>query len=338
MRLLNIDWLRPLAVLLIVVNHVFSVYAGVWESPWAFEDANVDIYKWIQRLSICCSLQLFTFISGYLYGFQLSQRGGGSFRQLVSKKANRLLFPYFFFGTIYYVMFNSMNNQLQIFDYLHNMFSGVGHLWFLPMLFCCFLLQWLIETIECILRNKYNFNPKFFVLFILILCYFVSPALPDVFCIKKVFMYLVFFYIGVRSYNAFCGSMSKLFLFSMLYAFLFVSFQLYTENKDSIGLYLIYKVLTLSTQYVGVFFFLTLADVYVRKKNALSKQYSALVSWSFGIYIYHQFIIAIIYYKTAIPNVFGVYWTPIVCLVLTILVSVMLSVLSSKTPLLKNIV
>ena len=82
MRLVNIDFLRPLIILLIVVNHVFAIYAGVWESPWENAE-NVEIYKWIQRVAICCSLQLFTFISGYIYAFQVKRGGIQSFKQLI---------------------------------------------------------------------------------------------------------------------------------------------------------------------------------------------------------------------------------------------------------------
>ena len=98
MRLVNIDFLRPLIILLIVVNHVFAIYAGVWDSPWENAE-NIEIYKWIQRVAICCSLQLFTFISGYIYAFQVKRAGIQSFKQLILKKAHRLLIPYVFFGT-----------------------------------------------------------------------------------------------------------------------------------------------------------------------------------------------------------------------------------------------
>lgn len=59
---------------------------------------------------------------------------------------------------------------------------------------------------------------------------------------------------------------------------------------------------------------------------------------SFGIYIYHQFVIQIIYYKTNIPEIFGVYWTPIVCIIITIFTSILLTVVSKKLPVVNNII
>ena len=70
----EITYLRPVIVFLIVVNHSFAVYSGVWNSPWGDSVPNIPVYVWIQRFAISCTLQVFTFVSGYVYEFQLKKK------------------------------------------------------------------------------------------------------------------------------------------------------------------------------------------------------------------------------------------------------------------------
>lgn len=296
MRLLNIDWLRPIVVILIVVNHVFAIYSGVWESPWNGIDANVEVYKWVQRISICCSLQLFTFISGYIYGFQISNKGILNLKQLAQKKVKRLLYPYFLFGSLYYLLISSKGN-VDFIDLLFSLANGIGHLWFLPMLFLCFILHWLFYKMEVFLKCRLN-NDQIattIIMTMLFCIYICAPIMPNIFCIKYAFMYLVFFYIGQKAYGRITLRPSALFFLAIIYICMFVTNYSIIDSESANIPYLIRKTIDFLTRLSGISFFFILSLSFVKNKMALSKFYEKLTSLSFGIYIYHQFIIVYIY-------------------------------------------
>lgn len=332
MRLINIDFIRPLIILLIVVNHVFAIYAGVWESPWENAD-NIEIYKWVQRVAICCSLQLFTFISGYIYAFQVKRAGVQSLKLLISKKTHRLLIPYVFFGTLYYVLIGSGDNY-SVDGFVQQLLHGKSHLWFLLMLFWCFIIHWIIISLTPQKCSK----KMYLVILLPLFLYFVSPVVTDFLCLKQAFMYYVFFYVGFLSYDMFKPNIRVTLALTTSYVFLFVIFYYYVDHRSTIGMYPLYKIIELSTKLGGVFCFMSLANTFTQTRNRLSKQYLYLVSMSFGIYIYHQFVIQFIYYKTDIPEILGVYWTPIVCLIITLFSSILLTVVSKKLPVVNKMI
>lgn len=332
MRLVNIDFLRPLIILLIVVNHVFAIYAGVWESPWENAE-NIEMYEWIQRFAICCSLQLFTFISGYIYAFQVKRAGIQSFKQLIFKKTHRLLIPYVFFGTLYYFLIGSDGNY-SVDSLFQQLLHGKSHLWFLLMLFWCFVIHWIIIS----LMHRKGYKKIYLVILLPLFCHFISPIVTDFLCLKQAFMYYVFFYVGFFSFDMLKSNIRVTLLLTISYMFLFVIFYYYVDHRSTIGMYPLYKIIELITKLGGVFCFMSLANIFTQTQNRLSKQYLSLASMSFGIYIYHQFVIQIIYYKTNIPEIFGVYWTPIVCIIITIFTSILLTVVSKKLPVVNNII
>ena len=53
------------------------------------------------------------------------------------------LLPCLFFGIIYYMMFYDL--QSPWYNIIWKLLNGCGHLWFLPMIFWCFVLMCLIE-------------------------------------------------------------------------------------------------------------------------------------------------------------------------------------------------
>lgn len=332
MRLVNIDFLRPLIILLIVVNHVFAIYAGVWDSPWENAE-NIEIYKWIQRVAICCSLQLFTFISGYIYAFQVKRAGIQSFKQLILKKAHRLLIPYVFFGTLYYFLIGSGGNY-SVDSFFQQLLHGKSHLWFLLMLFWCFVIHWIIIR----LTHQNSSKMMYLVILLSLFFYFISPVVTSFLCLKQAFMYYVFFCVGFLSYDMFKPNIKVTLALTISYVFLFVIFYYYVDHRSTIGMYPLYKIIELTTKLVGVFCFMSLAYTFTQTRHQLSKQYLSLTSLSFGVYIYHQFVIQIIYYKTDIPEFFGVYWTPIVCIIITLFSSILLTVVSKRLPVINKMI
>ena len=51
----------------------------------------------------------------------------------------------------------------------------------------------------------------------------------------------------------------------------------------------------------------------------------------FGVYIYQQFILQVLYYKTSLPQLVGPYWLPWIACVITFIFSIIFSRLTLKT-------
>ena len=65
----NIVFTRLLLIFLLVVHHSFNIYSGSWTEPEGFK--SISAYWWISKFSICFLLELFVFISGYLFAYQI---------------------------------------------------------------------------------------------------------------------------------------------------------------------------------------------------------------------------------------------------------------------------
>ena len=67
-------------------------------------------------------------------------------------------------------------------------FSGVGHLWYLPLLFWCFIVMWIVEKIRV--------SDKVKLIILLVLAILPFPSLP--FQLYRVAYYLFFFFVGYK--------------------------------------------------------------------------------------------------------------------------------------------
>lgn len=74
-RLSEMDFMRPIVIVLLVMMHSFTMYSVGWEKPLCIGE--VPAYRWIQVITYGCMLEAFTFISGYLFGFQMRKKMRG---------------------------------------------------------------------------------------------------------------------------------------------------------------------------------------------------------------------------------------------------------------------
>ncbi|MEG2599838.1 MAG: acyltransferase family protein, partial [Muribaculaceae bacterium] len=138
----EVSIVRPILIICIVIGHCFAPYSGAWDLP---KNINGEtLYSWINPLFISFQLQAFVFISGYLYSYQ---KKTSSNIQFIYKKFKRLIIPAIFFGIIYYLLFRFERDYFNISNAIIQILSGIGHLWFLPMLFWCFFIIRFLDKI-----------------------------------------------------------------------------------------------------------------------------------------------------------------------------------------------
>ena len=186
-RLSEIDLMRPIIIILLVLMHFFVIYsptAYTWPLPAGIH--GVVAYHWIQELSYSFLLEAFTFISGYVYAYAvLYRKKEYSFCELANNKFKRLIIPSIIFSLLYTTMF--YGKEVVFPRYLYDLACGIGHMWYLPMLFVCFLTTWVIQ------RIKINEHLKLVILLFLAI---FSAKMPSLFRINTISYYLFFFYFG----------------------------------------------------------------------------------------------------------------------------------------------
>ena len=82
----------------------------------------------------------------------------------------------------------------------------------------------------------------------------------------------------------------------------------------------------------GVAFVYSIVNYLIEGKGlAIPRWLVELNGLCFGIYLFQQFILQILYYKTSLPSLVGPYWLPWVGLIVTLCISWLLTKLSLKT-------
>lgn len=293
----DIEALRILAMLCIVMGHCFAIY-GVWVTDLNLEiTRESSVYKAINPLLIYYALPIFTSISGYLLGYRsIFSSPSFDYFSFVRKKVKRLYIPALFFSIVYALLFHKETfSDFSLFAEL--LIQGQGHLWFLYMLFMLYILSYPAY----LLYKKINRRVYCFIVFIIciISCFF--PLGTSLF---TVFFYQIFFFSGiligetqkqskVRNINSYVSV--QLLIRGMLY---FVVFYLLSLIKESS------YITNLTEQYASFHYFqhwffrfiiglLSIIITFSLMPLALhlNKAFSKIASMSYNIYIIHQFIL-----------------------------------------------
>lgn len=183
-RLSDVTLIRNILIILLVFYHAFAIYSGAWAPIKGFPE--IRVYWWLDKLSYAFMLELFVFISGYVFGYQVRIKGEKKLqaKELFWGKFKRLIIPSIVFSLIYILLLKDI--QQPFYKTAYDLLNGVGHMWFFPMLFWCFVGVWIIEKIH--LRPKWAIP----ILVPASLCSFLPLPLR----MGTAMYYMVFFYVG----------------------------------------------------------------------------------------------------------------------------------------------
>ena len=252
----NISFLRNIAIICIILHHTLTIYTG-WP-PNHIVNTELPAYMLIiSQLLKGLGLGAFTFISGYLMFNQSKKKY--PFKSFAKNKAQRLLYPLFFFGVAYQILFPSF-----MLPFWPTPFNGT-HLWYLPMLFICMM----ITSIDL-----YSSKTKIWlgIIYLSILC-------------TNQFIYF-------RTFS----ELSK-YLPLFIIGYLFNKYQLNKKIQKCkqliFWLILLHQDIHLKgiTQLYFSCIFTYLLLIKYRKNAPLSKFGTLISNQSFTIYILHQFVI-----------------------------------------------
>ncbi len=187
LRFDEISIMRVMAMLMIIVFHSMCFYNGRWVK---FDAITIPFWYKLSTFLDSIDLNMFVFISGYLYGYLYIYRNKYHHpSEVILNKTIRLLVPYCIWG---FVM------TLFPFSVWPMLFYGISHLWFLLMLFGVFTLTVVLQLLNA-QRFKFTYKTGLALIvsaYILMYAFqkFINPK--DMLCANRVLYYFQAFMIG----------------------------------------------------------------------------------------------------------------------------------------------
>jgi hypothetical protein len=341
----DVCYIRLFLIIALIAHHAFCPYSFEGDAWPAFEGQTPNaVYLFFRNLFHSVLLEPFVFISGLIVGYKCQREEAQStpgrlqalsFRALIVKRAQRLLIPSIIFSALFlFTLSNYAKNSIARNIYL--IIEGYGHLWFLPMLFWCFVLLYLLERI--------HISPLIKFLFLLL---FFSPlrlCIPgESLHFRNAAYYMVYFYAGycVHRYHLQVSRWARpRYIIGTFLLFALVFLVNYDVHYSAIVFNLpdrlqscvfilsrgIYSIL-------GVIFLYLLAFRYVQNKNTEAENSTVLTlsSYCFGIYICQQFILFVLYYHTPLPRLVPSDFVPWLGFAITLLCSLLITHVALKS-------
>lgn len=187
-KFVEISLMRVMAMTMIVAFHSLCFYNGRWSKVNAID---IPIWHKISCFLDVIDLNMFVFISGYLYGYLYIYRN--KYRhpsEVIKIKAIRLLIPYLFWGVPMAIVWP--------WNTWSKLFYGIGHLWFLLMIFGVFTITVILQLLNA---QRVKFTSRVGILLIVtgFLFGFVFNKFVykgDFLCVNRILYYFPAFMIG----------------------------------------------------------------------------------------------------------------------------------------------
>ena len=328
--------IRPLLIVLLVFYHAFAPYSGAWPSIEGCPE--VQAYWWLDKLSFAFILEMFVFISGYVFGYQVRMKGEQKLKAkgLLWNKFKRLIVPSMIFSLLYIILLLDITQPIA--KTLYGVVNGVGHMWFLPMLFWCFVGVWAIE------KSHANHTVALIGLLALSLVPMVNLPLR----LSATMYYLFFFYSGyVLQRDG--VDMRKLetpktaVALTLSFVVFFPLLTLLKESVVSLGLgenHLIIRALQEFIKHVckvlysslGIAMMLSIIRLQLNRRHRPIPEWAMFVGkLSMGVYLFQQFVLKGLYNYTSLPATLGAYMLPWIGFAVAMAASLALSWVMSQS-------
>ena len=324
--------------------HAFAIYSGAWDSLNGYPE--IKTYWWLDKLSYAFMLEAFVFVSGYVFGYQVRCKGEEKLKadSVIVGKFKRLMIPCLLFSIIYIAIFFDFTRPVH--NIIYNIISGVGHMWFLPMLFWCFVGIWLIEKLQ--LGSRWVFPILIFLS--------IMPHISSPFRIGHAFSFLIYFYTGyyiqrsgcfptIKRYNIAILVTASAFILSFL-----VFTMLFERLPDIIGegrsliadryvVTVFRKVGRLLLSSTGIIMMMLIIwFINSKRKTPFPQSLIKISDLCMGVYLFQQFVLKYMYYHTNIPDMLNPYLLPWVGFLVALTISIMLAFGVKRTKIGKKII
>lgn len=313
--------MRLILIVLLVLDHSFAPFSGMWKS--IIPQYDNETYFFIGKLSYSFFLEAFVFISGLLAGYQAVKHPVAlQGKEFVTKKFKRLYIPSIIFSLIYFACFSEWHGMAL---FIRTILSGDGHMWFLPMLFWCFVILWAV--------SKSKASPRIILLLAIAALCCSNRRIP--LRIGDSFYYFLFFYLGYLVYTL--PNVTQKFLrmkytpaYFIIFCLLF-AYTLHFEYISTVGGVISYNITRGIRGLSGLMLCYVLVRTTATSHAQLPQPLIKLSSYCFGIYIMQQFILQWLYYHTAFCTIISPTLIPWMGFVVAMILSILLTGLLLKT-------
>lgn len=302
--LYEISFIRPILLFLLVAYHAFAPFCGAWDGD--IVESN-KIYEILANVFRAFRLEAFVFVSGYVFAYQVIYKHKfTSLKSLINSKFKRLIIPCWIFSILYVILFGNASWKV---------IQGVGHLWYLPCLFWCFIF--------CFpLFNSIKIKPTYCIIGLTALS--VISFVPIPLQLNRAMYYMLFFYLGLIFWknkeiiNKYVTTWRTLYMWIAFFIIFTLSLickehtSILYESCDIYG-----KAIILSVNNITkiILAFSGIASIYATavaylKTHSLRGGVVRVGDYGYGVYIFHQFILIGLYYHSNFPTLIGSYWLP----------------------------
>lgn len=240
--------------------------------------------------------------------------------------------------TLLFLIYKQGNTWGGIF---YNIIIGEGHIWFLPMLFLCFVGIYLFELLK--------FPPKIVIVLAIIASLFSLGPLADLpFRISQAMYYFLFFVIGyyLQKFNVSIERLARAKSITLLLVVYLITFLLYqhlllkhlnigTTELSTLTRFansFLRRSLRITQAIGGLFMSLSLVN-YMLNNNLIHVSSLAikLSGYCFGVYVFQQFILKWIITNPYMINALGSIYLPWVAFLLASMLSLFMTHIMLKT-------
>lgn len=232
--------------------------------------------------------------------------------------------PSIVFSVIYLILFG--NNENFSLKQIYEVLEGVGHMWFLPMLFWCFIL---LKLFARLIRNNFGF--VLFTSALLASLSFVNLPLR----LNLSFYYFPFFLLGylVWDKNVYFKKsvwlnliiiVSSLVFFYFVFNFTNIGIETFITKEGFASIIIqncFYSFKKLIYHIIVIYFVFQMMMLIRDAKIEIQPQYVKLSECCFGVYLIQQFILVYIYDKTQMPYVVNSYALPWISFIIALTLS-----------------
>ena len=288
-ELSHVSFVKTALMFLVIIGHSVAF----WNGTWFTKDPVIEapflglVYSWLGSFHIYA----FALVSGYLFSYVKYERNGyNRYAQFLSKKALRLLVPYYFVMLIWVLPFNIYFYKFNVRDCIVKLLFAVSpsQLWFLWMLFIVFLICWPLSEFF----HKHSISSLFVVFVVHMIGVLVGNSTTNYFQIFKGLEYILFFWTGFKIRQLGSDWLQKIPVtvwiivdWGLLYCLSIIP----TTNYWMTGLYYMTSMLLHLWGAVMAFIILCKIARFVHYNN--SKTLGLLFVYSMPMYLFHQQII-----------------------------------------------
>ena len=285
-RIVWLDLLRVIAMMSIIFYHV----AGNTLGTYNITGTSKTVYEIIMLL-LSFAIPIFMMISGYIF---LNPNKKITVKEMLSKYCFRILLAILIFGSMFVLIEQVYLNNFDILELIKRVvFNDTwAHMWYLYLILGIYLITPIFKLITDNIDDK-RFNYLIILLFIFTIC------IPELNRLLKwnidlsigitstyIFYYFYGYYLGTKkitnTYKYISYILGILSIILVIVCYLF--------KLDIVVL----SYVSFTSFFIANLVFILLKDIKIKNKN-ISNLITSVAVCSYGIYIFHQLFINIIY-------------------------------------------